>query len=115
LINGAPFATNTTGVISSTFASDVTVSVNMSCTDPCSSTASSNAIDLDIIEVNANAGADQIIAPGQTAVLSGSGGGTYNWTPTSSLSNSTSATTFATPGNTTVYTLTVTDNGCGYR
>ncbi|HRE73539.1 MAG TPA: gliding motility-associated C-terminal domain-containing protein [Flavobacteriales bacterium] len=112
LINGAPFATNTTGVISSTFASDVTVSVNMSCTDPCSSTASSNAIDLDIIEVNANAGADQIIAPGQTAVLSGSGGGTYNWTPTSSLSNSTSATTFATPGNTTVYTLTVTDNGC---
>ena len=43
----------------------------------------------------------------------GAGGVTYLWSPSNSLTNSTSSTTAASPSNNTTYTLTVTDNlGC---
>lgn len=112
LVNGTPVASDTTGVFSSTFGGNASVSVNMSCSDPCATPATSNTVDLSITVVNANAGPDQVISPGQTAILNGSGGGAYSWVPTSSLSDNNTATTFATPGATTVYTLTVTVNGC---
>lgn len=112
LVNGTPVASDTTGLFSSTFADDAAVSVNMTCSDPCATAATSNTENLDVTVVTANAGADQVIAPGQTAVLNGSGGGTYSWAPSSSLSSSNTATTFASPGASTIYTLTVTVNGC---
>jgi len=61
----------------------------------------------------ANAGADQEICTGGTALLSGSASGgtapySYNWS-----NGATTASTSANPSNTTTYTLTVTDgNGC---
>jgi gliding motility-associated-like protein len=112
LVNGTPFAADTIGVLTSTFGSDAAVSVNLTCSDPCSTPASSNTINLTITEVTADAGPNQIITPGESAVLNGSGGGTYSWAPGSTLSDPTSATTIASPVATTTYFLDVTINGC---
>ena len=61
-----------------------------------------------------NAGAGSTIVSGGTAILSGSGspGVTYSWSPSTTLSCDTCATTIASPTQTTTYTLTVTINGC---
>jgi len=56
---------------------------------------------------------DTIINLGQSVTLSANTGVSYNWSPTTYLSNSTAQTTIATPVNNTTYTLTVTNsNGC---
>ena len=61
----------------------------------------------------ANAGFDAAICAGDSSQLSGNGGATFSWSPNASLSNPTSAATYAKPNATTVYTLTVTDaKGC---
>jgi gliding motility-associated-like protein len=60
-----------------------------------------------------NAGADQSIAGGSTATLSGSGGGTYSWAPSTGLSCVDCPTPLANPVISTNYILTVTDpSGC---
>jgi len=62
---------------------------------------------------NAQAGSDVTITVGQTALLSGSGGGTYSWSPSSSLDCDTCQMPMASPTITTTYVLTVTDaSGC---
>lgn len=62
---------------------------------------------------NVSAGADATVCDGESTTLNGSGAGTYSWSPTTGLNNTTSATPTATPTTTTTYTLTVTDaNGC---
>ncbi|HRZ76928.1 MAG TPA: FISUMP domain-containing protein, partial [Bacteroidales bacterium] len=58
------------------------------------------------------AGADTAICLGDTAQLLGSGGGAYAWGPAASLSTPSQAGTLAWPTLSTVYTLTVTANGC---
>ncbi len=56
---------------------------------------------------------DTSICTGGSVDLIGAGGVTYLWSPSNSLTNSTSSTTAASPSNNTTYTLTVTDNlGC---
>jgi gliding motility-associated-like protein len=61
----------------------------------------------------ANAGIDVTITQGQTTGLTGSGGGTYSWTPNNSLDCATCQNPNATPTVTTTYILTVTDSlGC---
>ena len=59
----------------------------------------------------ANAGLDQAICIGQSAVLSASGGTSYNWQPPTGLDNPASASPIASPSVTTTYTLTVTNGG----
>ncbi len=61
-----------------------------------------------------NAGAGSTIISGGTAVLTGTGspGVSYSWSPSSTVSCDTCATTVASPTQTTTYTLTVTINGC---
>lgn len=62
---------------------------------------------------NVNAGPDQTICSGSSVGLSASGGLTYNWTPSTGLSNPTTANPIASPTSTTIYTVTATDvNGC---
>ncbi len=62
---------------------------------------------------NAEAGANQTIVSGGSTALAGSGGSTYSWTPTASLSNPNIWNPIASPTVTTTYTLTVTNaNGC---
>ncbi|OFY84023.1 MAG: hypothetical protein A3F72_18560 [Bacteroidetes bacterium RIFCSPLOWO2_12_FULL_35_15] len=61
----------------------------------------------------ADAGIDQTITAGNTAVLNGNGGGNYLWSPSTGLDCSTCQNTIANPLQTTIYSLTVTDtNGC---
>lgn len=61
----------------------------------------------------ADAGIDQTICDGDITNMAASGGVQYDWTPTTDLTDPTSATTAASPTATTNYTLTVTDgNGC---
>jgi gliding motility-associated-like protein len=55
-----------------------------------------------------------MVAPGESTILNGSGtsGGTFSWSPSSSLSNGNIASPTATPNSSTTYLLTVTANGC---
>ncbi len=62
---------------------------------------------------SANAGPSVTITSGQTTILTGSGGVTYSWSPSTDLSCTNCQNPVASPTVTTVYTLTVTDiNGC---
>lgn len=62
---------------------------------------------------NINAGNDVSICSGSITALTATGGNTYIWTPTSTLSCSNCANPTATPPTTTTYTVTGTDaNGC---
>lgn len=57
-----------------------------------------------------------IVCAGDTALLSASGAMTYSWSPSSTVSNPTAASTFAFPVTQTDYTVTGTDvNGCMNR
>lgn len=61
----------------------------------------------------ANAGSDTSICVGESAQLLGSGGTTYSWTPTSSLSDPNVADPIATPSTNTTYVVSVSDQlGC---
>lgn len=76
-------------------------------------------VNADTIEVivnpipTANAGIDQTVLSGSTVVLSGSGGGTYLWTPPTGLSCTNCSNPSVSPEVTTSYVLLVTGtNGC---
>jgi len=60
----------------------------------------------------ANAGQQASIVPGSSTPLSGSGGGTYSWSPATGLSCLTCSNPIASPGSTTTYTLTVSNGNC---
>lgn len=70
-----------------------------------------------VVTINAspavNAGTSVTILSTSTTVLSGSGGGTFTWIPSTGLSDTSIANPVANPSVTTTYTLIVTDlNGC---
>ncbi|MEQ8686401.1 MAG: PKD domain-containing protein [Imperialibacter sp.] len=63
-----------------------------------------------------DAGADTTVSKGYSALLAGSGGVSYVWSPIDGLANSNVATTWATPLQTTDYELLATDQfGCQNR
>jgi gliding motility-associated-like protein len=65
---------------------------------------------LPTVTANSN---DYTICAGSSANLSASGAAGYVWSPSTGLSSTISAVPSATPGNTTIYTVTGTDaNGC---
>ncbi len=111
--NGAGATIGTTASLTVSPASTTTYSVVIS---PTCNTANNITFNLPITVMaapNANAGADQTIAAGGGINLAGSGGSTYSWSPTSSLSNPNIWNPFATPSVTTTYTLTVMNaSGC---
>ena len=60
-----------------------------------------------------DAGADQLIQPGETAQLNGTTSAPiYSWSPSYSVNNTLILDPFVTPAVTTTYTLTATENGC---
>ena len=66
-----------------------------------------------VCDVTADAGIDIEVCEGDTILLTGSGGISYQWGPISSLSDPTIANPFAFPTMNTTYTLIVTDEfGC---
>jgi gliding motility-associated-like protein len=60
----------------------------------------------------ADAGNNALICNGDGVQLAASGGSNYSWQPAGSLSNPTSAITFAQPAATTTYTVTVSNGNC---
>jgi gliding motility-associated-like protein len=61
----------------------------------------------------ASAGSDAMLCEGDSILLQASGGSSYAWSPVQGLSNASNASTFAFPGDTTAYIVTVTDtNNC---
>jgi gliding motility-associated-like protein len=88
-----------------------TYSVIVTDANSCSNTASVT------ITVNplptANAGTDILICNGSNTTLNAIGGVSYQWSPSTGLSNPNIANPVANPTSTTTYTVTVTDiNGC---
>lgn len=78
-----------------------------SCADTATFTVTVNA------GPTADAGADATIMSGSSATLSGSGGTSYSWSPSTGLSCTNCQSPEASPTVTTVYIVTVTDaNGC---
>ena len=77
----------------------------------CGSTLDS--VFVEVIQVNAQAGNDTIICPGQQAIVWASGGVTYQWTPPQYASPSNQAVTTVSPISPTRFIAWVTDeNGC---
>lgn len=87
------------------------ISDSLGCTDTAYSTINISTTGF------ADAGDDELLCLNDTGsaitTLNGSGGLSYNWSPTTGLDNPTAAITKATIKTTTIYILTVTDNkGC---
>lgn len=91
---------------------DGTLSLDVTCGEGCPKTASSNAIDFTVTPVEAEAGGDQVIAEGESAFLSGSGVGSPTWSPAVNISDINSLNPIASPGSTTIYYLTMENDGC---
>jgi gliding motility-associated-like protein len=72
-----------------------------------------DTVDVYIVEVIGSVNPDTIICPEGQAVLWASGGVSYSWTPTGSLSDPNDSITTANPTTPTLYTVTITDSyGC---
>ena len=76
----------------------------------CSITASYSVGTL--VEINADAGQDDTVCVATPIMLDGTGGDSYLWTPSATLSDSAVADPIATPFDTTTYYLTVTIGSC---
>lgn len=79
----------------------VTATTSGGCSDTEQLTVTVNAIPI------ADAGTPQSICPGGSATLTASGGGTYQWNTGASTQSIN-----VSPGSTTAYTVTVSNNGC---
>lgn len=114
VVDGITIATTTSNSNTFSLPNDAQISVIANCDDACALPSTSNSVNIAVAEIIADAGNDQMIAPGESTVLNGSGtsGGTFSWTPTSSLSNPTISDPISSPNSTTTYLLTVTANGC---
>ncbi|CAG5084971.1 DUF7948 domain-containing protein [Parvicella tangerina] len=78
--------------------------------NPCGTVLDS--VTVEVIEVFPEIVGDTIICPGDQATLWASGGTSYSWSPTSSLSNSSTDTTLASPSAPTIYQVVV-ENAMG--
>ncbi|MFH1321661.1 MAG: choice-of-anchor L domain-containing protein, partial [Bacteroidota bacterium] len=102
-----PALANPTTTTSSTITYIVTVTDAYGCLDSDSIAITVNPLP------SANAGADTTICFGESAQLNANGGVTYNWSPSTGLSDTTLPGPWASPASSTTYTVIVTDtNGC---
>jgi photosystem II stability/assembly factor-like uncharacterized protein len=118
-VNGINTGTNSNTFTTSSLTNNAQVKViltsSLSCAVP--TTATSNIITMAVTPAPvANAGNDIAICTGGTAQLSGSGGTTYSWSPSTGLSNPNIANPIASPAATTAYILTVANgNNCSSK
>lgn len=72
-----------------------------------------DSVFIDVVEATIFAGNDTIICPGRSAILWASGGLSYSWSPTNSLSSSLTSQVVATPLQPTIYSVIGIDQtGC---
>lgn len=89
------------------------VSVQTSCYADCPATPSDATNPLTIVSFPINAGPDQTIQPGESAILGGVTTATvFQWSPSFNVSNPLNLNPVVSPSETTTYTLTATQNGC---
>ncbi len=112
IINGTVFPPVASDTLLTLLPSTSQVEVRVTCDESCAVPATSPAVSVNVTEIQADAGADQIIAPGQSTSLNGSGGTTYFWTPSTGLSCSSCPDPVASPSSSTTYTLVVTNGNC---
>jgi len=95
---------------SATTAMSGTYTVTVTNSNGCTGTAST------VVTINpspiANAGTNDTMCAGNSTTLNASGGGTYNWSPSTGLSSVTIPNPVANPTVTTIYVVTVTNGGC---
>ncbi len=110
--DGSSVSTQTSPTHTYTAAGNYNVVLTATSGQGCDSTLT---LPISITSPTVIAGSNESVCPGGTAQLGAAPvvGLTYNWLPTAGLSNANDANPTATPANTTIYTLTVTDgNGC---
>ncbi len=102
-----PTVSNPTATPTATTTYTVVVTASTGCTNTATTTVVVNP------SPTANAGPNQTICSTSSVTLNGTGGGTYNWSPSTGLSCTTCQNPSANPSSTTTYTLVVTDvSGC---
>ncbi len=103
-----------TGAVVSSITVDTTGTWTLVVTDTVTGCTNSDSITTVVSPLpTVNAGVDDTISLGNSITLSGSGSGTFNWSPSATLDIATSQNPVATPTTTTTYTLAVTNiNGC---
>jgi gliding motility-associated-like protein len=113
-INGVLAATTTTpNFQTSALAQGDIVSVQTSCYAICPATPTDATNALTVTSFLIEAGPDQTIQPGESAVLGGATtASSFQWTPTFNVSNPLNLNPIVTPSETVTYTLTATQNGC---
>jgi len=90
---------------------EINTSYAVTFTNACGSTY--DTVDVNVIEVLGTISNDTIICPEGQATLWASGGVDYEWTPNIHLNRPHDSTTFATPINSTTYSVLITDEfGC---
>lgn len=73
----------------------------------------SDTINITIVHADLQLSSDETICEGESVTLNASGGNTYTWSPSSSLSDAHTASPVASPQSSTTYTVSITDvNGC---
>jgi hypothetical protein len=105
---------NDAGIARPTASPAETKQYTLTVTDASGQTSSDSVTVTIASPVSAEAGPDKTIAAGGSAQLEGAASGglgpyTYSWTPTSGLNNASLVAPTASPAETTLYTLTVTD------
>ncbi len=79
----------------------------------CDNSSYTDQVTVNVGSVPASAGSNASICLNNSTILNASGGTSYSWTPSASLSNATISNPVASPTTTTTYTVTVTAaNGC---
>ena len=114
-VNGTLFETTASNSLTTTNLPGGNLSISASIIankNGCNSTQSSPSVNIDVIDVNVNAGNDVNINNGETTTLNGSANGTFVWTPTAYLDDSTTLSPNTTPPNTIIYVLSSTYLGC---
>ena len=91
---------------------DGTLLVEIDCGSNCPQTATSNPITYTLKPVSAEAGDDKYIDRGDQTTLDGSGIGDPLWTPGTTLNLENVYEPISSPENTTIYYLTVENDGC---
>ena len=99
------FTDATANPATATIAGNTTFTVTGTNAIGCHGTGTITVNALPAATLNISGTADEI-CPGGTSTISVSGGSTYNWTPTASLSASTGSSVVATPTSTTTYIVT---------
>jgi gliding motility-associated-like protein len=113
-VNGIEAATTTLPTFqTSNLADGAIVSVETSCYLVCAELVTSTSPAISVYSFPLDAGPDLTIATGSSVTLAGStSASVYVWSPSFYVSNPNSLTPIAFPEETTVFTLSATENGC---